>query len=408
MGPDGSPERSVQDDFGRGVASYFFYVAFLGAINCVLAVPAVAQLAAARSDGNVDLESDVYSGVGRTFAGALEPGAMGGWVTSTVVMLLVSVAAGPAYFFMNRQYESFYSGKDRAEEVPAGMDEIEEHRGYTHAERAWRRTLSVVATAAVVGVQGLLMWLLNRALVRVSSDSVTAVALSGMLAVSNIVWKQVVRFLTSLEVHARRTAEIEWDSGKVFAVRICNLMSLYLVKNLTGQDNVLEEGCDDLVEKDCRCPLSSMAYQFMWLIIMELTINNAIEIAIPYVMVWANQAFGLTDAQGTNAARQDFDLTEEYTALLYRQSVVYLGVSVFPLMPVLAAAASFLEFWVDKYKLTALSIKPKAPPEPVRAELILGAHLIIAAVAALSYPNGTILILSGFAGIDINCAFFAS
>jgi len=36
---------------------------------------------------------------------------------------------------------------------------------------------------------------------------------------------------------------------------------------------------------------------------MEITINNLIEIAIPYVMVWANQAFGLTDAQGTNAAR---------------------------------------------------------------------------------------------------------
>jgi len=104
------------------------------------------------------------------------------------------------------------------------------------------------------------MWLLNRALVEVSSDSVTAIALSALLAVSNVVWKSVVRFLTSIEVHATRTSEIEWDSGKVFFVRIFNLLSLYLVKQLTGQDDVDEGQCTGIVDNDCRCPLSSMAY----------------------------------------------------------------------------------------------------------------------------------------------------
>jgi len=86
---------------------------------------------------------------------------------------------------------------------------------------------------------------------------------------------------------------------------------------------------------------------------------------------------------------------------------VYLGVSVFPLMPIMAVAASVIEYWLDKYKLVALSIKPRELPEPVRPELVLGAHIIIALVATFSFPNGTVLILAGFAGIGHNCAFFA-
>lgn len=104
MTADGERERSVQDDFGRGVSAYFMYVVFLGAINLALSVPAIIQLASASASGHVDTASDVYSGVGRTFAGAHTPAARGGWVASTVVMLVMSMAAGPVYYIMHRQY----------------------------------------------------------------------------------------------------------------------------------------------------------------------------------------------------------------------------------------------------------------------------------------------------------------
>ena len=127
----------------------------------------------------------------------------------------------------------------------------------------------------------------------------------------------------------------------------------------------------------------------------------------PWVYLKYNQRRerSLQSGKGDEAAKQQFDLPEEFTEVLYRQFLIYLGTAVFPLLPVLGVASYFLEYWVDKYRLIYLCRKEMSKARPVRARLLFALHILAALAALFSFPNGMVYL---FAGIDIrnNCQFW--
>lgn len=59
-----------------------------------------------------------------------------------------------------------------------------------------------------------------------------------------------------------------------------------------------------------------------------------LEIAFPMLTVRARQTFGWKTGRGDHAQKQQFDLAMEFVELFYRQFVILLGMSVFPLITV--------------------------------------------------------------------------
>ena len=76
------------------------------------------------------------------------------------------------------------------------------------------------------------------------------------------------KFFNPAEKHRRKTRYIEYDIGKVFLMRIANVLGVYLTKFLTEQSVVDdEELCEDADEgPDCECPLAPMGQQFFWIV----------------------------------------------------------------------------------------------------------------------------------------------
>jgi len=56
----------------------------------------------------------------------------------------------------------------------------------------------------------------------------------------------------------------EWDFGKVFTLKITNVMVLYIVKAATVRQSILEKSF---------CPLASIGTQFFWLIVSDMTVR---------------------------------------------------------------------------------------------------------------------------------------
>jgi len=99
--------------------------------------------------------------------------------------------------------------------------------------------------------------------------------------------------------------------------------------------------------------------------------------------------------KGNDALYETFDVSFEYLHLLYRQFIVFLGMSIFPLVSVLGLVAFLVEYRCDKLRFLKLSKNPHRMNGSMKFWLVV--FLFINAVlAAASFPNGTIWILSGF------------
>jgi hypothetical protein len=62
----------------------------------------------------------------------------------------------------------------------------------------------------------------------------------------------------------------EWDFGKLMALKLANVFVLYIVKKVVQRR--ADQHCDSSLEI-CRCPLSSMGYQFFYLMVTDMTVS---------------------------------------------------------------------------------------------------------------------------------------
>jgi hypothetical protein len=309
------------------------------------------------------------------------------------------------YRWFQGRIESAWKGEDRVEEVTQGEDILEENRDVTSTQRRTRRTTTVTAFIVILVLQGIITYYLQLALVN-ASGAITGLVLSATLAILNMVWKKVSKAMTKYEKHRTLREYTEWDTSKVFILKIGSVLALYITKSLVGADRVVDEACaTDLSRADCSCPLEQMGQQFFWLIIMELVIGNLVELGLPALKVWRRQSKGASSGGGDEDLKEKFDLAEEFTELFYRQFVILLGTTVFPAITLLGLASLILEFWLDKLRLLKFCTKPLVKPDPVRTQLVFGCNLAVALLFLVSYPNGLGFIFAGFGMED--CKFFA-
>ena len=66
-------------------------------------------------------------------------------------------------------------------------------------------------------------------------------------------------------VCVRVTGCREWDCGKLFVLKMLNLIVLYVVKQETARLNILEQSF---------CPIAAAGTQFFWLIVTDVTVRG--------------------------------------------------------------------------------------------------------------------------------------
>eukprot|EP01138_Halocafeteria_seosinensis_P016352 gb/GECG01016683.1/.p1 GENE.gb/GECG01016683.1/~~gb/GECG01016683.1/.p1 ORF type:complete len:517 (+),score=62.36 gb/GECG01016683.1/:1-1551(+) len=395
-----SPLSLIRKEYGAGVYVYFKYINYLVGINLAIGLFGLIFYIVAASKG---LSTDTYSGLDLLFLGAAPHSAKTAWYGLISVSMLGAFLAAPIY----QRYQRYITEQWKEEEhIDPNEDVIEENLNYTERQRRIRRSVSLLLFLVIVVIQGLITYGIHSALSD-SDSEIAAQILGAMVTLMKSFWKFLSKFMTKYEKHRRKTRYIEYDTGKVFFMRMANVLSVYLTKFLTEQ-SVIDEGqtCEDANEAaDCDCPLAAMGQQFFWILIFEMSGANLIQVVIPWIMLKYNERNSLTSGQGDEANKQEFDLPDEFTEVLYRQFIIYLGTIVFPLLPLLGVASYILEYWVDKYRLIYLSQKQLSRPHPVRAKLLFFFHIFAAAAALFSFPNGLVFL---FSGIDLrnNCRFW--
>jgi len=412
--PPSGGERTltIKSEFGTGTLLYFRYVQFLIMINTVLAAMAAAQYALAASTGSGLDPTGVYTGVARYFVAAFPTGSRTAWFAFGALQVLLAIAAGPCFWLIGSRYAQRWKGENRVDESMGSTDDpIPENASIGEGSRAVRRTVSIVVFLGIVVGQAFLMLWLHRVLSS-TGDSTTAIIISFVIPSLNVVWKIVSKKLTGLEAHRTKSAASEWDTIKVFVVKVANILTLYAVKAIVaaeaGRDPAADSASCPSADStvDCRCPLGGMAYQFFWLLVSDVTFGLLMEIALPAATLCATRRLGFGKGKGDRELRPEFELSEEFVQLLYRQLMIYLGSSVLPLAPVIGLVATVLSLWLDKYRLVTVCQKPDIKQRPVRPSVLMACHILVALAAVVSYPNGIAVIFSG-AGINGVCRFWA-
>lgn len=114
--------------------------------------------------------------------------------------------------------------------------------------------------------------------------------------------------------------------------------------------------------------------------------GNILEFGIVFIQRLFVLKFGICAGKGSDEDNKpEFDVAFEYLEVFYRQFICYLGMTVFPLMPVLSLIANLIEYFLDKVKMVKLCQKPKRLDLSMKGFLMVWL-LVIAAAGLASYP----------------------
>jgi len=245
---------------------------------------------------------------------------------------------------------------------------------------------------------------INLAQLTIENNSfVFSIALSGFLAVSNLIWQKVCEWLTMLEGHYTWTAFRKHQTVKVYAWKTINISTIFFSRYLVRVyfqwlvTNVPFYGTFATQNTNLEyCSLEYDAETFLINVIMEFTVIRAASVMGPWLL-YRFWAMCNVDKAGyySDKGRPEFDVSTEYLELLYRQFVLYLAMSVCPLVAPLSFLGNLWEYPIDKWTLLNLARTPPILRGSMRSFLVF--FMFITALNGLiMFPQGTAWVLAGF------------
>ncbi|CAE7936746.1 unnamed protein product, partial [Symbiodinium sp. KB8] len=212
------PLDEIKKDYGYGIFMYFRFMQLLLVFNIVLSIPSLVLFAASATDLNPE-----YDGISRSFLGAYPSDRRWLWYLTSCLVFVGFIAFIFTYRAYHKKHTSNWRGEERTEEIDATLDIIEENDKLTHSARKRRRIISFIIFCLIVVAQGVVVYFLHLGLAN-QSDQILATVVAFTVTFLNIVWKKVSRVMTLFEKHRRMTRAKEWDVGKVFYLKITNVL----------------------------------------------------------------------------------------------------------------------------------------------------------------------------------------
>ena len=361
--------KDIETTYGRGIFHYFDFVRFLTWANLVYFALAVINWVA-----HLALD-DLGFGVNDFFAGSYSRKIYTYWLVTNIITVVIAFSFGPLYFW----YKKIGRKTPDKDEVDAkDYDIIPENQHYTQSDRNWRSIISFIIFIILLAVQGGITFGLSF-IGRDSSGTGTNFIISTISTVSllilNFIWKRLAYSLTNFEKHQTEAKVKNYRTFKLVFFKMMNVTIIYIFKDYTSGD------------ASDQCPLNQIGSQFMVLILTDIIVLKLVELFAPRIVAKLRYCVmkKKLDKQADDAKRPDFDLTEEYLSVIYRQFVILIGVPVFPMISLLAFISNVIETYLDRYRLFRVCKVPKPSNTTMRNFLIFYLFLVAAFALAL-YP----------------------
>merc|ERR1711991_95060 len=123
---------------------------------------------------------------------------------------------------------------------------------------------------------------------------------------------------------------------------------------------------------------------------MGITVTNLLQIFGPIVVRKLRLCCG--SKKSDEELRPEFDLSEQFLSVLYRQFILYVGILVFPLIGLRGVVGNLIEYPIDRLQLLRLCQDPHYIID-THGTFLLIFLLLVGVVAFLMYPNGAFWVL---------------
>jgi len=335
------------------------------------------------------------------FLASYQPSSDGSWSAMMALASLLSFATGPLYLLASTFIFKDYIGateRDIAAEDDVIPENKEETTGYT-IRLILHYPLFIICCCIPGVIMYFVLFHIFYAVVQGSYDEgqkgsgagfseaaplLLSLVPSAIVAVANILFGMVVDKLNMWDKHPSWSTFRNHRMFKILLFRIFNVMCLFSFKYYSDMPFYT-------------CLTQRIAFQVFTFILMDITVNNFIEIFLPGILSAVGSCFAKDAvAEGSDDDQKpDFELSEEYFEIIYRQFIMYMGISVFPMISVITLLTNILELFVDRYRLIRVCAKPKGMVPGGRRRLFV--QLMFAALCGLvAFPCGAIWFASGF------------
>jgi len=202
-----------------------------------------------------------------------------------------------------------------------------------------------------------------------------SLAISIVIAFVNFLWKKACTRLTNFEKHRTWSGYRTHNTIKLLFFKLINVFVMGFTKGLFNVP----------------CVVRSLGNQYLIQILLDFFVFNSIEIAVPYLVYLFKKA---TNKGSDEDAKSEFDVSEEYLEIIYRQYVIYCGMTSFPMITFVACISSVLELYFDKLRLLRFCRKP--PMINGSAKSVVTFFLIVIAILPMmNWGGGNLYTLIG-------------
>lgn len=193
-----------------------------------------------------------------------------------------------------------------------------------------------------------------------------------ILYIIHIIWDYINIYLTNFERHKTRSDHRNSSIFKVIMFRMINAWITILIKMLLTN----------------QCLLEQLGIQVFSFILVDLFWNNFLEIFVPFIK------HCLCKCIGYKQKLNEFDVTEEYYEIIYRQFIIYIGMTAYPYITLFGLVSTIVELFIDKVKLTMLS--NVVQKETSNMYIIMFGLFLAASMALFNPTSGNVYTLIGY------------
>jgi len=388
--------EDIEKRFGVGTRLFFTFLIFVMIINLVLFFFAAIQWFTYLSKKTTSgLQSNDL------FVSAYSTSEYKLWQTMNALSVIFWFVFGPCYYFWVKRklvtaqlddYDSpwAFSG--------FGLDDIKENLHYSSTERFLRRGFSYFLFIFFLAVSGGIIFVVQfEGGYSVNTFAPLNFVITGVVTITNLIFQNIAGKLTQFEKHSTWSSFRRHHVLKAFCFKIINICILYLAISLA-----IDKSQYTRQQESDICYMADAGAKFLTLIFTDFFVAAFSELIYPLALIWASRHIKFFDRKkGDDASKAEFDVSQEYLELFYRQFVVYLGLTVFPMITFIGLLSNMAAYPIIKYRMLHLSQRPKPIDLSMKTYLVIFLW-VIAICALVTYPQGAIFILSATKSSDDN------
>ncbi|KAG2386685.1 hypothetical protein C9374_002429 [Naegleria lovaniensis] len=398
---------AMEDAYGLGVKLYFDFARIMIVLNALLFFIQFLNIAAHIAVDLQDIRNSLaldLSIFDQLYSSSYSKNLYWVWISTNALCIFISLAIGPIYWWIVHTY---YEKRDLYDCEENILDEesnkIKENQKTKLIDHIARMILSyfvffifmMVAFVVTMGFTILqnvnAMYQLADSTFSENTNILTAIsiAISVVISVMSFIWKKICVYLTNFERHKTWSAYRKHNTFKFLFFKLFSVFVMGFTKGFFATP----------------CVIKIMGNQYMIQMVTDFCLSVSVEFLLPWIIYKVKGS--LTKNKETIIHKPEFDVSEEYLELIYRQYIIYNGFVSFPLITLIGFVASLFELYMDKFRLIKLSSKPPLTTGSVKS--VVAGFLILASVLAIiNWGGGNLYILSGFywcnTPSDIECA----